>query len=488
MFKLIKFVGLLIFVLSVNSFAADRALLVGVDKYKNPGVPEISGCANDAEKTAEFLVSKFGFPRASIKVLRNEEATASNIQNSFRDWLINGTKSGDRVFFLYSGHGSQLPDDNGDEEDKKDETIAPYDANPLDINNSNMIRDDVFDQLIAQLSGRRAVMVFDCCHSGTISRSLPSTTRLPRGGGGRYLPSPTEFRDLVNAQGYSFSSVGNRDLIAPETFVKTAEINALTSTKTKDFNPLGENISGVVVISAAQANQVAFPLLVDGEYRGALSYTFTELQKNSSPSFRELKTNITQKIEQLQKSGELTGNQRPSFEIISTVPLDDQPLFGSEEEIPAIALTNPLSKIKINIATTENKTTYYDGENVSYKIDVSDSGYLYLIVFSTNNVATCIFPNENDKNNSVSAGRISVPKSGYTFPIQEPYGRDIVVAMLSKDKINLGDKLEYKWSEVFDIFNNKELQDAVGAAARGQGVRKKDWQASVLILESKPKK
>jgi hypothetical protein len=42
-------------------------------------------------------------------------------------WLIGGTQPGDSLFFHYSGHGSQVVDHSGDEEDGLDETICPVD-------------------------------------------------------------------------------------------------------------------------------------------------------------------------------------------------------------------------------------------------------------------------------------------------------------------------------------------------------------------------
>jgi hypothetical protein len=175
--------------------AGDRALVVGVEKYADSRVPETPGCVLDATQTAAFLQTKYGFAAAAIKVLTNEQATSANIEKEFRHWLIEGTQPGDRVFFLYAGHGSQLPDDNGDEADGLDETIAQYDVNPE--TGTGEIRDDVFDEMIALLSGRRAVLVFDSCHSGTISRDIPKLHALPRGGGARYLPRPDQFKALA---------------------------------------------------------------------------------------------------------------------------------------------------------------------------------------------------------------------------------------------------------------------------------------------------
>ena len=163
------------------------------------------------------------------------------------------------------------------------------------------------------------------------------------------------------------------------------------------------------------------------------------------------------------------------------------------EETPIIALSNRLSPIKIQLRDMENKSAYRIGERISYEVTTDAPGYLYLIVFSRQNVAACIFPNPQDPNNMLEPGAIRIPRtSAYEFPILEPAGRDVVVALLSRQKLDLGEKVEYAWNEVFERLNLKLLQDEVGKSAqRGFNVKKTeaglgagDWQATFLILET----
>jgi hypothetical protein len=470
---------------------ADRALVVGVEKYGDNRVPETPGCVQDALQTAEFLKSRYGFAESSVKVLTNAQATAANVEGEFRRWLVEGTQPGDRVFFLYAGHGSQLSDDNGDEADGLDETIAPFDVNPE--TGAGEIRDDVFDEMIAQLSGRRAVLVFDSCHSGTISRAIPKLNAFPRGGGARYLPRPDQFRELAKP------AAGTREIGGG-----AAAYSVAAAPQTRDLKRIGgfldsskvKTLSGVVVISAAASTQRAYPLEVGPELRGALSYVFAEAQAADAPTLRDLKSRIAARINTLHASGKLDGDQQPQFDVISTVALDDQPLFATAEAAPAIALTNPLSPMRLGLSTGENKTLYRDGEKVTYRVTTDTGGYLYLLVFSRDNVATCIFPNDNDRDNQVAPGTHSVPRaSTYEFPVGAPYGRDVFVALVSKERINIGDKVEYTWNEVFQRLNLRGLQEAIGNAASARAVRVKQsggaldpqgWQGATVVVESKP--
>ncbi len=473
------------------AWAVDRALVVGVEKYADNRVPETPGCVQDATQTAKFLESRYGFAASAIKVLTNEQATAANIEQEFRHWLIEGTQPGDRVFFLYAGHGSQLPDDNGDEEDGLDETIAPYDVNPE--TGTGEIRDDVFDELIAQLSGRRAVLVFDSCHSGTISRDIPKLHAFPHGGGARYLPRPDQFKALAASKAETGASGGGMAAYSVAAAPRSRDLKRvggfLDSSKVK-------TLSGVVVISAAGSEQRAYPLEVGNTLRGALSYVFAEEQQGDLPTLRQLKSRIGKRIGTLQESGKLDGDQQPQFDVISTVALEDEPLFATAESAPAIALTNPISPMRLTLSTGENKTLYHAGEKVTYQITSDTGGYLYLLVFSRNDVATCIFPNDNDRDNQITAGSHTIPRvNTYEFPVGEPFGRDVFVALVTKERINIGDKVDYTWGEVFQRLNLHGLQEAIGnaASARGVGVKAagagldpRSWQGATVVVESKP--
>ncbi|MCI0663154.1 MAG: caspase family protein [Acidobacteria bacterium] len=465
--------------LTSTSYAIDRALIVGIEKYRDPLVPRTPGCEADARAMAQLIQSVYKF--GEVKILLNEQATASNIEHWFRTWLIAGTRPGDRAFFFYAGHGSQLADNNGDErkEDGKDETLAPYDVNPR--SGANMMRDDLFDEMIGRLNGRRAVLVFDSCHSGTISRGIPKLKEFSYGGGIRYLPTPEQFAELEGARSRSAGSEGyvvntrtdvRRDLVVEDEFIEPARFSAM---------------SGAVIISAAGDRQLAHPIMVNGLYRGALSYLLIESLQKSQPNLNDLAERIKRRFLQLQTSGKLGGHQQPVFTISNIALLANKPLFATWEETPIIALINRLSPINLQLRARENKSAFRIGEKISYQVTTNAPGYLYLIVFSRQNVATCIFPNSVDQNNQVAPGTVSIPRSNaYEFPIQEPAGRDVVVALLSRQKLDLGDKVAYTWNEVFDRLNLKLLQNEVSKNTQRElaGLSAIDWQGSFLVLET----
>ena len=78
-------------------------------------------------------------------------------------WASQLLRKGGILFVSYSGHGSQMPDTNGDEtDDRRDETWCLYDG---------QMRDDELYQFWRYFpEGVRILMVSDSCHSGSVAR------------------------------------------------------------------------------------------------------------------------------------------------------------------------------------------------------------------------------------------------------------------------------------------------------------------------------
>jgi hypothetical protein len=167
---------------SISSEISKKALFIGINKYKNlpfyskergMWITNLEGSVNDVQIMREALTSFYGFRPKDIKILIDREATRENILKSFEEWLIKGTKEGDLALFYFSGHGSQVPDQNGDEEDGLDEVLCPYDVVPQ--GGDNIILDDELGVMLRRLPLREVVVIVDSCHSGTMTRSIRGT-------------------------------------------------------------------------------------------------------------------------------------------------------------------------------------------------------------------------------------------------------------------------------------------------------------------------
>jgi hypothetical protein len=142
--------------------AARRALCVGINTY--PTAP-LSGCVADVEAWSKTLAGA-GF---SVTRLLDARATRSAIIDNL-ERMIAASRKGDVLVFQYSGHGTQVPDLDRDEERGDspglDEAICPH-----DFATGALLIDDDIARIFRRLpDGVNLTCFMDCCHSGTISR------------------------------------------------------------------------------------------------------------------------------------------------------------------------------------------------------------------------------------------------------------------------------------------------------------------------------
>lgn len=165
-----------------STAAADRhALLIGINEYRNEDIPDLRGAVNDIDVARDLLISRLGFEPDDIVVLTDARATRAGIFRAFDD-LVDKARADDIVYIHYSGHGSTVQDQNGDESletpgDDKDETLMPHDARMSGIPD---ITDDELNAVLARLGDSDVVVALDSCYSGTGTRSVEVLTRAYR--------------------------------------------------------------------------------------------------------------------------------------------------------------------------------------------------------------------------------------------------------------------------------------------------------------------
>src|SRR6185295_17464754 len=121
-----------------------RALLIGVNKYQIPGA-DLRGYVNDVKDLSAALIEFYGFKKSDITVLTDTGATKKAMQAAIKS-LVASSKKGDVAVLHYSGHGSNVPDDNRDEADGRDEILCPTDLNWDDTFRDDWLR-KTFDGL-----------------------------------------------------------------------------------------------------------------------------------------------------------------------------------------------------------------------------------------------------------------------------------------------------------------------------------------------------
>jgi hypothetical protein len=225
---------------------ADRALLVGINKY--PGCP-LNGCVNDIMDMASFLVKYKGFDKANIRLLVDARATTKNIVERLQ-WLTQA-RPGDRVVFHYSGHGAQVATrDHLHEVDGMDEVICPVD---FDWSDAHLIRDKQFHDIFKKMpEGVKFNWVSDSCHSGDLTKEMPKPSKCcPSVLRSKAYPVPADIKwrnDVARHKGH-----------APQGMAKVAKA-------------LADDALNVGYISGCRSDQTSADAFINGRYNGALTY------------------------------------------------------------------------------------------------------------------------------------------------------------------------------------------------------------------------
>lgn len=258
------------------------ALLVGCTRYPYLSGFDLVGPANDVALTKQLLTSRFGLDEENITTLvgwpedASSRPTRANIERELQR-LASEASSGDQVVILLGGHGSQQPnaEDPGDPEpDGFDELFLPADVQAWDGSRGqveNAIRDDEVKEWLGTIRDRGAFVwvIFDSCHSGTMTRGLPEDLELER-------RVPVEA--LVPEQ--ALAGLG----------VSTTRGGSLSE---EDILGLDPTDGGLVAMYAAQPHELTpempLPTRRDERY-GLFSYTLNRIlrQATSPLTYREL--------------------------------------------------------------------------------------------------------------------------------------------------------------------------------------------------------
>ncbi|KAG1664186.1 hypothetical protein FOA52_011364 [Chlamydomonas sp. UWO 241] len=260
-----------------------KAVLIGCNY---PGTSaELMGCINDVHSIYDLLTTCCGFVKEDITVMIDEgsgmQPTGKNIKDALRA-MVKAAKDGDELVVHFSGHGTQVPSDDPEEKDAKDEAICPCDM--------NIIEDDDLREIFKPLHDKGTVkltLIADCCHSGTLLDHAEIIIDGPKPGG----PPPPSF-DIAALQGMLASLSGGKEMPAggPPMKNRALPFNDLCGMLTKMMAQMGGasagktatqgNISSSLTsLFGADANKKAIGM---ADYMGAGKAAFALYQAATS--------------------------------------------------------------------------------------------------------------------------------------------------------------------------------------------------------------
>jgi hypothetical protein len=214
----------------------------------------LAACEFDAHDMAAIAKDK----GMAATVLITRKATRAATLGALRK-AAKALRAGDLLFLTYSGHGGQVPDINGDEADKRDETWCLYDGQLID--------DELYLELGAFAAGVRILVLSDSCHSGTVARGIPPQPETVPHQRPKLMPESVAMRTYRDHKAFydqlqrDVAGAAGKPVVDPDTALAQVAVSGRLSAIAARFE------AALVLISGCQDNQTS----MDGDHNGAFT-------------------------------------------------------------------------------------------------------------------------------------------------------------------------------------------------------------------------
>ena len=408
--------------LAGEATAKKYAVIVGVADY--PNANPLVGPVEDANNMHRFLVKSMGYEESGIKVLTDSKATRSNILQTTQNWLVESTQAGDEVLFYFSGHGFQVEDKNNEETDNKDEAIAPYNV-AVNENNEfvNMITDDEIGDLLARMTDRKATVIIDSCHSGSLTRGL-------------------------------FGNAGNQYVKSLQSLQRTRSISDATITahrKEESFIKGNENLA---VWSAVSSWQKA---LVDFETGNGSVFTnlyIEGVRDQKADRNKDLVISRSELLDFVRDGSQAFCNRNAEFCKTGMTPTLEttKDLFVEDISGEGVSVTNvSTAEYFDQVLTPDSEVVTVkilpgervrSGQNIQVVVNSREGGYLMIFDVRDDGKVVQLFPttmaSEAHRSGKIAMNRaMKIPDKGYAFRYEafDPGSSGQIYAIVSEDKL-----------------------------------------------------
>ena len=420
------------------AWAENHALIMWIGDYGRQDM-NLPGIDKDA-RMARQIATAMGVPESNISELSNANLTQENMGKALVG-LYQRIKDGDKVVLYYSGHGGQIPPQNGTSAKCSEGLVA----------RDGLVLDSALQGVLTKMGEKasQVVMMNDSCFSGgAATRSIYAEDEKPK-----FMPAGVKTNSAIT-ENYACGDPTNvtkmsRSLSAmakeargPQVLYIAASNDTQVSLATSRGS-LG-TLAWAQCIGAAQA---------DGDRSGRINGE--ELRACSQAFIDRLgkKQNITlQGNSALPLSFVQTAAAAPPAPAPTPAPVaSPAPAPAPQASPPAPAATaavNPITALR-DLAAAGDRSMKVDltlarnslrigRDLLDFSVTTARDGYLYVLqVGSDGKTFNLLFPNKIDSDNAISAGTHRFPRASWRVRAGGPTGYSHLLAIVSPVKKDL---------------------------------------------------
>lgn len=259
--------------LGLRTAMTRKALLCGVNAYTS--IP-LRGCVNDVHNLQRVLLDRYGFPPQQVRLLLDADCIKSHVLEGWH-WLTEEASPGDVLLFHFSGHGSFIPDTEGEEADLRDE-ITCLQNFAFDDPDSYISDDEWYEMTQAVDTRVHLLLIKDTCHSGGSSRFI--SVRQEDGGEKIVLANLQELAGYQAGHVFGEQSLSNARFIVPPQLSAESWHRAGQTRRSAH----GAALLHTNLMACGEA-QTAADAYINSKYQGAFTFTLCEeLQQGGNGS------------------------------------------------------------------------------------------------------------------------------------------------------------------------------------------------------------
>ncbi len=275
-----------------------RALLVGIDNYRAPGVRPLRGCRNDIAAARSWLETRVAAERLDIRELTDAGATVPAVAEGIAEHL-GGAGPGDTALLWFSGHGTEFRST-----DPAHRLVEATGWCQALVCADGPLADKELRPLLDAVAARgvHVVAVLDCCFSGGLDREDDSP--LPA----RYAPAPRDW-------GLPATAADGGAGVRGRACAPARDAGGVAS------GPVGP---ACLLLAASRLDQRAYEDRFDGVHRGLFSHALLGVLAGADPGAgsRELLAGAHSRVRSA------TDRQHPVLSPVEAGGIADRPLLG----------------------------------------------------------------------------------------------------------------------------------------------------------------